>query len=155
HELAMRLDEADTADFAPIVGSSEARAFLHELAILDLGGAAFVPDSEPLTLRRADASVRIRYRVRPAADTVEGLQQLRLELLQLGEQGELVETGVEATKGRKSLPRNPEASWSLRIPTQNLDAGQYRLRLRAVDADNYPFKEDLSDIFRIHEDLDD
>ena len=37
--------------------------------------------------------------------------------------GELVETGVEAAKSGRRCPANAEASWKIRVPTQNLDAG--------------------------------
>lgn len=158
HELARRLDgdgdgAAAATDFGPVIAAAGLRAFLHELSIVGLSGP-FQPDSDPLTLNKADASIKIRYRCRPAADTVEGLRQLRLELLQITDQGgELSETGIEATKGERSLPRNAEATWSVKVPTQNLDSGLYRLRLRAIDSDNHPLKEALSEPFRIHEEI--
>src|SRR5205085_228606 len=81
-ELAKRLGrDAPAIDFSPIVASSDQRPAIQDLRILNLTGD-FVAGSDPPTVKKANARVRIRARCRPKADALPGLGALRLELVQ-------------------------------------------------------------------------
>jgi DNA phosphorothioation-dependent restriction protein DptH len=127
----------------------DAKASLEELRVLQLigdvtGGA--VPRVE-----RANASVGVKFRIRPAAGLVAGLKELNLELMKVGEhEGDLSPAGKDATKRGKQLPHQPQSQWKLKLP-QDLDEGTYRFRLRAYDEDNLLVGEGLSETFDVGE----
>ena len=156
HELARRLDRGgpeDPLDFGPVISALGAQPEVRELDIRKLAGD-FKEGSEPPTLTKANARVQVKYRCRPAPASIAGLKQLRLELVHVGERlSEVAETGIEAAKSGKSLPAKTDGTWSLRLPTEELESGIYRVRLRAIDADNFPLKEALSEPFKIHEEI--
>jgi DNA helicase HerA-like ATPase len=156
HEIARRLDRDghhDTSDFGTLISALGSQPDLRELEILKLSGD-FEENSEPPTIVRANARVQVKYRCLPAAANVVDLRQLRLELVHVGERlNEVAETGVEAAKSGKSLPRKTDGTWTLRVPAEELEPGVYRMRLRAIDADNFPFKETLSEPFRLREEI--
>jgi hypothetical protein len=154
-ELAARFagDSAEsTVDFAPVLSASAVAAPV-ELAILDLGGD-FVEGSDPPTIRKSDARVKVRFRCRPAPGTITGLRELRLELLRVGDRpDDLAEAGVEAVKRQASLPKRTDGTWSLRVPTEDIEPGVHRIRLQAVNEDNLVLMEALSEVFLIHEEI--
>jgi DNA phosphorothioation-dependent restriction protein DptH len=156
HELARRLDRdgrEDPLDFGPVISALGSQPDVRELSILKLSGD-FKEGSEPPTITKTNARVQVKYRCRPAPASIAGLKQLRLELVHVGERlSEVAETGVEAAKSGKSLSAKTDGTWSLRLPTDELESGIYRLRLRAIDADNFPLKEALSEPFKIHEEI--
>ena len=153
-ELATRFADDDTGavDFAPVLSASAVAAPL-ELAILDFGGD-FVEGSDPPTIRKSAARVKVRFRCRPAPAAIAGLRELRLELLRVGDRpDDLAEAGVEAVKRHASLPKKSDGTWSLRIPTDDIEPGVHRIRLQAVNEDNLVLKEDLSEVFLVHEEI--
>ena len=155
-DLALRFDRqgSDGApiDFAPLL-SGDAAGALVEFEIIELKGD-FVEGSDPRTIKKDNAAVKIRYRCRPPAATIAGLRELRLELLRVGAGvEELAEAGVEAAKRGKTLPAKAEGTWSIRIPTEPIDPGLHRLRLQAINDDNLILREVLSEPFLIEEDV--
>jgi hypothetical protein len=153
-ELAGRLAIAPSPErFADLISDVGERPRVEELTVVSLSGD-FQKGSEPPTLTRKNSAVKIKYRCRPSAATIAGLHELRLELLSVTDQGrELGATGVEAVKRGKSLPKNTEGTWSLRLDLETLDAGMYEVRIRAYDQDNLLLAEDSSERFRILEEL--
>ena len=124
-----------------------AKAHLEELRILQLIGDVSV---HPVpTVTKANASVGVKYRVRPAAGLVSGLKELNLELLRVGENlHDVAPAGKEASKRGKQLPQQNQAQWKLKLPSEP-EEGTYVLRLRAYDDDNLLLKDAISDPFVI------
>lgn len=124
-----------------------AKAHMEELRVLQLIGD--ISDDPVPTVTKANASVGVKYRVRPAAGLVSGLKELNLELLRVGETvRDVAPAGKEASKRGKQLPQQNQAQWKLKLPSEP-EEGTYVLRLRAYDDDNLLLREDVSDPFTI------
>jgi hypothetical protein len=157
HELAHRFDGdgagAPPVDFGPLLTGVAAGAPT-ELSIIELKGD--FAEGDPPIIKKANASVKIRYRCRPPAVTISGLRELRLELLSASDRiDDLAEAGVESAKRGRSLPKKAEGVWTIKIPTDaaSIEPGLHRLRLQAVNDDNLILKEALSSPFLIGEEV--
>jgi hypothetical protein len=156
-DLVRRFDhegsDGTPIDFARLL-DGDGVGTLTELSIVELKGD-FVEGTDPLTIRKANARVKIRYHCVPPAATIAGMRELRIELLRVGTGvDEVAEAGVEASKRGKSLPSRADGTWSIKIPTDTLDPGLHRLRLQAVNDDNLLLREVLSEPFVVEEEID-
>lgn len=153
-ELGSRLaDSVARADFSGLISDAGERAHVDELTVLALSGD-FEKGSEPPTLTKKSAVVKVKYRCRPAPASIAGLKELRLELLSVTDQGqETSTTGVESVKRARSLPKGTDGTWSLKLDLEELEAGLYEVRLQAVDEDNLTLQQASSERFKIREEL--
>lgn len=106
------------------------------------------------TVTKANASIGVRLRCRPAPANLTGLKELTLELLRVGEDlDDLAETGVQAARRGGRLPKSPETQWKLRLPGDNPDVGEgvYCFRVRGYNEDNLQVATARSEPFRIGE----
>ena len=146
NEVAGRLTNLDFDDL-PQQGDL---VTLDTLEILDLIGD-FRQEGERV-ISKDPASIGVKFVCRPAASLVDGLKQLDLELLKVGESSDdLTETGVVGVKRRSQLGSRPTGQWKLKA--SDLDEGLYRFRLRARDADGIVIREHLSETFKQGADL--
>lgn len=127
---------------------------IDELAITGLVGD-FDTSAEPI-VKKANASIGVKLRCRPAPASITGLEELRLEVVRLGTTGdELLETGSDAVKKRRSLPRTSTPQWRMRVAVGDrdggLEEGLYRFRIRALDAEGFELASDVSEVFRVGE----
>jgi DNA helicase HerA-like ATPase len=127
---------------------------IDELAITGLIGD-FETSSEPI-VKKANASIGVKLRCRPAPSGIDGLDELRLEIVRLGSSGdELLETGNDAVKRRRSLPRASTPQWRMRVAVGDreggLEEGLYRFRVRALDSDGFELESAVSEVFRVGE----
>lgn len=125
---------------------------IDELAITGLIGD-FDTSAEPI-VRKANASIGVKLRCRPAPSSIAGLEELRLEIVRLGSTGdELIETGNDAAKKRRSLPRTSTPQWRMRVAVGDrdggMDEGLYRFRIRALDVEGFELASDVSEVFRV------
>lgn len=125
---------------------------IDELSIAGLIGD-FETSSEPV-VTKPHASIGVKLRCRPAATSIAGLEQLHLEVVRLGSSGdELIETGSDAVKKKRSLPRTTTPQWRMRVAIGDrdggLEEGLYRFRIRALDAEGFELKSDVSEVFRV------
>ena len=125
---------------------------IDELSITGLIGD-FETSSEPV-VSKPHASIGVKLRCRPAATSIAGLEQLHLEVVRLGSSGdELIETGNDAVKKKRSLPRTTTPQWKMRVAIGDrdggLEEGLYRFRIRALDAEGFELKTDVSEVFRV------
>ena len=145
-ELAGKLSKIDFDDL-PQQGEA---VTLEALEIIDLVGD-FKEEGERV-IAKDPASIGIKYLCRPPGAQVDGLKQLDLELLRVGESAdELTETGVVAIKRRSQLGNQTHGQWKLKA--SDLDEGLYRFRIRARDSDGVVIREHLSETFKRGSDL--
>lgn len=153
-EIAERLGADDVADR---VDFKRWRLELVSVVIDELSVTGLIGDfetsSEPI-VKKANASIGVKLRCRPAPSSIEGLDELRLEIVRLGATGdELIETGNDAVKKRRSLPRTSTPQWRMRVAVGDreggLEEGLYRFRVKALDSEGYVLEEALSEVFRV------
>jgi hypothetical protein len=125
---------------------------IEELSVTKLIGD-FDNSTEPV-VNKANASIGVQLRCRPAPASIVGLEELRLEVLRLGSSvDELIETGNDVVKKKRSLPRTMTPQWRMRVAIGDreggLEEGLYRFQLRAMSAEGFELKRDLSEVFRV------
>ncbi len=149
HEIASRLAERGV-DFASLHPGGPVE--LRELGVLALAGDISA-DVEP-TLKKAKARIGIRYRARPAPAEIDGLYELVLDLVRVGDSDDdLLDTGVFARKRRAQLPKTTSGQWTFRVDAADLEPGFYRFRLVARDTAGILVRTALSTTLRIQTDL--
>jgi hypothetical protein len=115
----------------------------------------FGASAEPV-VTKANASIGVKFRCRPAPASIAGLEELHLEVVRLGSSGdELLETGSDAVKKKRSLPRTTTPQWRMRVAIGDrdggLEEGLYRFRIRALDGEGFELKSVVSEVFRVGE----
>lgn len=148
--VTARLRERPDVDFSKWrVG---VRAEVADLAILDLAGD-FTPGADR-RLSRAKGSIGVRYRCRPAPAEIEGLAELELQLLRVGDNNDdLIDSGFAAKKRGRQLPRSQSGTWRMKVDVAELDPGYYRFRLSARDATGLSVGDSLGPTFRVDTDI--
>jgi hypothetical protein len=150
-ELGKRLGESEKLKMVDFNSwpLESAEIHLHELRIVQLIGD--LSDDVVPAITKANASVGVKFKIRPAAAHVNGLKELKLELLRVGEHlGDVAPAGRDATKRGNQLPSQSQAQWKLKLPSE-AEHGTYVLRLRAYNEDNLLLREDTSDPFSLGE----
>lgn len=154
--IASRLDAPTVSGRVDLErwGLDQVFVVIEELSITGLIGD-FEISAEPI-VKKANASIGVKLRFRPAPSAIEGLEELQLEIVRLGPTGEeLIDTGNDARKKRRSLPRTSTPQWRMRVAIGDrdggLEEGLYRFRIRALDAEGFELDSDTSEVFRVGE----